>query len=67
MTGSVTARVYRDLLRRWLLPVLEDVRAALENPLCQQGNATIHTAKLMQSFLNVALFRSSPILPTPLT
>ena len=24
---SVTGRIYRDLLRRWLLPVVEDVRA----------------------------------------
>jgi len=47
---QVTARVYRDLLRRWLLPVLEDVRAALGNPLFQQDNARIHTAKLMLSF-----------------
>jgi len=44
MTGSVTAYsyVYRDLLRRWLLPVLEDVRAALGNPFFQQDNAKIH-------------------------
>ena len=49
--GSVTARVYRDLLRRWLLPVLEDIRAFLGgNPLFQQDNARIHTAKLMLSF-----------------
>ena len=46
--GSVTARVYRDLLRRWLLPVLEDIRAFLGgNPLFQQDNARIYTAKLM--------------------
>jgi len=50
MNGSVTARVYRDLLRRWLLPVLEDVRAALGNPLFQQDNARLHTARLMLSF-----------------
>ena len=42
--GSVTARFYRSLLRRWLLPVLEDI------PLFQQDNARIHTAKLMLSF-----------------
>jgi len=49
-TGSVNTHVYRDLLRCWLLPVLEDVRAALRNPLFQQDNAKIHTAKLMLSF-----------------
>jgi len=49
-TGSVNARVYRYLLHHWLLPVLEDVRAALGNPLFQQDNAKIHTAKLMRSF-----------------
>jgi len=46
-TGSVTAHVYRDLL---LLPVLEDLRAALGNPLFQQDNAKIRTAKLKLSF-----------------
>ena len=50
LSGSVTARVYRSLLRRWLLPVLEDVQAALGNPLFQQDNAKIHTAKLILSF-----------------
>jgi len=49
-TGSVNARVYKDQLRRWLLPVLEDVWAALGNPLFQQDNAKIHTAKLMLLF-----------------
>ena len=33
VNGTVTARVYRELLRHWLLPVLEDVRAAVGNPL----------------------------------
>jgi len=51
-TGSVNARVYLDLLRRWLLPVLEDVRAALTNPLFQHVNAKILTAKLMLPFLD---------------
>ena len=59
MNGSVTARVYRDLLRRWLLPVLEDVRAALGNPLFQQDNARIHTARLMLSFERYAIPRES--------
>jgi len=49
-TGSINTPVYRDLLRRWLLPVLEDVRAALGNPLFQQDKAKIYTAKLMLSF-----------------
>jgi len=49
-TGSINARVYQDLLRCWLLPVLEDIRAALGNPLFQQDNTKIHTAKLMLSF-----------------
>ena len=49
LSGSVTARAYRGLLRRWLLPVLEDIRTALRNPLFQQDNAKIHT-KLMLSF-----------------
>ena len=49
--GSVTVRFYRSLLRRWLLPVLEDIRASLGgDPLFQQDNARIHTAKLMFSF-----------------
>jgi len=46
-TDSVNARVYRDLLHRWLLPVLEDVRAAPGNPLFQQDNAKIHTVKTL--------------------
>jgi hypothetical protein len=50
VNGSVTARVYRELLRRSLLPVLEEVRVALGNPRFQQDNARIHTAKLMLSF-----------------
>ena len=49
-TRSVKAHVYRFLLCRWLLPVLEHVRAALGNPLFQQDPAKIHTAKLMLSF-----------------
>jgi len=49
-TGSVNACVYRDLLHYWLLQVLQDVQAALGNPLFQQDNAKIHTAKLMLSF-----------------
>ena len=51
--GSVTARVYRSLLRRWLLPVLEDMRASLGNPrpLFQQDNARIHTAELRNGAL----------------
>jgi len=49
-TDSVNVRMYRDLLRRWLLPVLEDVWSALGNLLFQQDNAKIHTAKLMLSF-----------------
>jgi len=49
-SGSVNAHMYRDLLHRWLLPVLENVRAALGNLLFQQDNAKIHTAKLMLSF-----------------
>ena len=49
-TGSVNVQVYRDLLHRWLLPVLEDVWAALRNPLFQQDNTKIYTAKLMLSF-----------------
>jgi transposase len=48
--GSVTARVYRELLRRWLIPVLEDVQTALGSPLFQQDNARIHTAKIMLAF-----------------
>jgi len=51
-TGSVNARVYRDLLRRRLLPVLEEVQAVVGNPLFQQDNAKIHTAKLMLSSFN---------------
>jgi len=51
-TGSVNVHVYQDLLRRWLLPVLADVRAALGNPLFQQDDAKIHTAKLMLSFFD---------------
>ena len=49
-TGSVNTQVYQDLLHRWMLPVLEDVWAALGNSLFQQDNAKIHTAKLMLSF-----------------
>ena len=51
MHGSVNARVYRELLRRWLIPVLEDVRSALGSSLFQQDNAKIHTAKIMLTFL----------------
>jgi len=53
VNGTATAGVYRELLRRWLLPVLEDVRTALGNPLFQQDNAKIHTAKLMHSFFKL--------------
>ena len=49
--GSVTARVCRSLLRRWLLPVprVEEIRASLGNPssLFHRENACIHTAKPM--------------------
>jgi len=48
--GSVNAHVYRELLRRWLIPVLEDVRSALGSPHFQQDNAKIHTAKIMLTF-----------------
>ena len=41
---------FRDLLRRWLLPVLEEVRTVVGNPLFRRDNAKIHTAKLMLSF-----------------
>jgi len=37
--GSVNARVYRDLLRHWLLPVHAKVRSVVGNPLSQQYNA----------------------------
>ena len=37
-------------MRRWLLPVLEDIRASLGgNPSFPQDNARIHTAKLVLS------------------
>ena len=40
--GSITAYFYRSLLRHWLLPVLEDIRASLGgDPLFQQDNARI--------------------------
>ena len=53
MTGSVTARVYRDLLHRLLLPVLEDVRAALGNPLLKQNHAKTHTKPELLLLLEV--------------
>ena len=65
--GSITARFYRSLLRRWLLPVLEDIRASLSgDPLFQQDNARIHTAKLMLSFFeqyNILLESHPPYSP----
>ena len=59
--GSITAHFYRSLLRRWLLPVLEDIRASLGgNPLFPQDNARIHTAKLMLSFERYITLESHP-------
>ena len=63
---SAIARAYRDLQRRWLLPILEDVRASLGNSLFQQDNARIHTAKLVISFFEqyaVTLESHSPYSP----
>jgi len=67
VNGTSTAVVYRELLRRWLLPVLEDVRTALGNPLFQQDNAKIHTAKLVNSFFKLYASVSSLTHRTPLT
>lgn len=70
VNGSATARVCRDLLRRWLLPVLEDVRVSLGgSPLLQQSNTRIHAAKLMLSFEqdSVPLHESRLPYITPLT
>ena len=65
--ASITARFYRSLLRRWLIPVLEDIQASLSgDPLFQQDNARIHTAKLMLSFFeqyNIPLESHPPYSP----
>ena len=68
MHGSASACVCRELLRRWLIPVLEDVRAALGSPLFQQHNAKIHTAQIMLSFFErYAIPHAKVTLRTPPT
>ena len=67
MNGSVTARVHRDLLRRWLLPVLEDIRS-YEQPsvIFQQANARIH-CEAHTLRLRAICYPSRLIVPTSLT
>ena len=68
MLSPPVSRVPRTrLLRRWLLPVVEDARASLGNPLFQQDDAEVHTTKPMLSFFkHYDLSRVSSTVPPTL-